>query len=251
MYAKILRRRNTHGLNTERAISTRNQMKVSISLGGSLLTREMTPANYRNYSRVLRRLKEKGHQLVVVCGGGRPAREFISMARELGADPGIQDRLGILATHANALLLIAALGEDADPRIHRRSDQVRKHLSDRILVGGGHLPGSSTDYRAVLFAEAMGADLVVNATDYGGVFDKDPSKHPDAKQYERLSYKELISIIKKRFEQSPGDYGLFDLKAARRLSRIHMPLTIIDGTDPEEIARAVEGGHGGTEIRDH
>ncbi|MFB0557512.1 MAG: UMP kinase [Candidatus Bathyarchaeia archaeon] len=226
-------------------------MKVSISLGGSLLTREMRPYNYRSYAKVLRELKERGHQLVVVCGGGRPAREFISIARELSADNRLQDRLGIIATHVNALLLIAALGEDADPRIHRRSDQVRKHLSNRILVGGGHLPGSSTDYRAVLFAEAMGADLVVNATDYGGVFDKDPSKHPDAKQYEKLSYRQLIDIIRTRFEQSPGDYGLFDLKAARRLSRIHIPLVIIDGTDPEEITRAVEGGHGGTEIRDH
>jgi len=49
----------------------------------------MRPETYRSYSNILRELKKRGHQLVVVCGGGRPAREFISMARELGADPGI------------------------------------------------------------------------------------------------------------------------------------------------------------------
>jgi uridylate kinase len=225
-------------------------MRISISLGGSLLTRDQTPENYRRYARILRKLKDKGHQLIVVCGGGRPARDYIELARELGAEPGIQDRLGILATHLNALLLIAALGENAHPHVHRRGGEVKKHLDGRIVVGGGHLPGSSTDYRAVLFAEVTGADLVVNATDYGGVFDKDPSKHNDAKQYSKLTFKELETIIKDRFTQSPGDYGLFDLKAAHRLCKVKIPLVIIDGTDPEEIMRAVEGGHHGTEIHD-
>ena len=224
-------------------------MKVSISLGGSLLTRNLDADNYRRYARALRRLKEKGHQLVVVCGGGRPAREYIDIARQLGSSNKFQDRLGILATHVNALLLIAALGEDADPRIHRRAGDVKRHLDSRILVGGGHLPGSSTDYRTVLFARAMGADLIVNATDYGGVFDKDPARYPDARQYRRLTFQRLEEIIRGRFEQAPGDYGLFDLKATRLARRLSIPIVFIDGTDPEEIVHAVEGGHSGTEVR--
>jgi uridylate kinase len=56
-------------------------------------------------------------------------------------------------------------------------------------------------------------------------------------------------LIKGRFTQAPGDHGLFDLKAVRRARRCGVPLIIIDGTDPEEIIRAVEGGHSGTEIR--
>mgnify|MGYP003681959508 CR=1 FL=1 len=224
-------------------------MKVSISLGGSLLTRTRGADAYRRYAEALRRLKERRHKLVVVCGGGCPAREYIDIARRLGAPPSLQDRLGILATHLNALLLIAALGEDADPHIHRRAGEVKRHLDDRILVGGGHLPGSSTDYRAVLFARAMGADLIVNATDYGGVFDRDPSRHPDARQYRNLTYKRLEEIVRDRFEQAPGEYGLFDLKATRLARQLRIPLVFIDGTDPEEIVRAIEGGHGGTEVR--
>ncbi|MCW3991125.1 MAG: UMP kinase [Candidatus Bathyarchaeota archaeon] len=224
-------------------------MKVSISLGGSLLTRDGGPDTYKRYADAFRRLKGMGHQLVVVCGGGRPARAYIETARRLGAPPPLQDRLGILATHLNALLLIAALGDDADPRVHRRASEVRRHMNGLILVGGGHMPGSSTDYRAVLFARAMGADLIVNATDYGGVFDRDPSRHPDARQYRSLTFGELEEIVRSRFEQAPGDYGLFDLKAARLARGCHIPLVFIDGTDPEEIIRAVEGGHSGTEIR--
>jgi len=225
-------------------------MKVSISLGGSLLTRTGDAETYLRYAQALRKLKEKGHRLVVVCGGGRPAREYIDISRRLDAPPQLQDRLGILATHLNALLLIAALGEDADPSIHRRASEVKRHLDDRILVGGGHLPGSSTDYRAVLFARAMDADLIVNGTDYGGIFDKDPSRHPDAKQYKDLTYGQLEEIIRSRFDQAPGDYGLFDLKATRLARKLRIPIVFVDGTDPEEIVRAVEGGHGGTEVHD-
>jgi uridylate kinase len=224
-------------------------MNLAISLGGSLLTRSRDAENYLQYAHVLRKLKDKGHQLVVVCGGGRLAREFIAIASKLGASPRLQDRLGICTTHINALLVIAALGDIADPRIHRRASEVKNHLDGRILVGGGHLPGSSTDYRTVLFAKAIGADLIVNATDYGGVFDKDPRTHPEAKQYNQISYECLEQIIMSRFEQSPGKYGLFDLKATKLARRLHIPLVFIDGTDPEEIVRAVEGSYNGTLVQ--
>ena len=220
-------------------------MRVSISLGGRLLK---DLEDFRRYADVLRRLRARGHRIVVVCGGGRRAREFIAQARSLGASEELQDRVGILITHLNALLLIAALGDDADQRVHRRAGDVRRHLDDRIIVGGGHLPGSSTDYRAVLFARAIGAELIVNATDYGGVFDKDPSRHPDAVKYDHLTYDELERIIRSRFEQRPGDYGLFDLKAVKLAKRLGIPIVFVDGTEPEEIIRAVEGGHSGTVV---
>jgi len=226
-------------------------MKVSISLGGSLLSRDGDAGVYSSYASVLRELKDRGHHIIVVCGGGRFARSYIETARHLGAPHHLQDRLGILATHMNALLLIAALGGDADPRIHRRASEVRRHLNDRILVGGGHLPGNSTDYRAVLFAEAVGADLIVNATDYGGVFDKDPSEYSDAKQFRSLTFKHLEEIIRERFHQAPGEYGLFDLKATRLAAKCRIPVVFIDGTDPEEIIRALNGSHSGTEIREN
>ncbi|MCD6263432.1 UMP kinase [Candidatus Bathyarchaeota archaeon] len=223
-------------------------MKVVISLGGSLLTRELSAENFRRYAEVLKELWRRGHRLVVVCGGGRTARRYQELARVLGADQRMLDRVGVLGTHLNALLLITALGEAADERIFKRASDVKRHFGDRILVGGGYLPGCSTDYRAALFARAVGADLIVNATDYGGVFDKDPRRHPDARQYDRLSFEEFEEIIKRRFEQKPGDYGLFDLKATRLIRKHRIRTVIIDGTDPWEILRAVEGGHSGTVI---
>jgi uridylate kinase len=223
-------------------------MKVSISLGGSLLTKKQTLETFKKYAAVLKRLKEKGHTIIVVCGGGRLAREWINLAQKLGADAYTQERLGIHATHLNALLLIAALGSYAHPHVHRRGSEIKRNLSDQILVGGGHLPGSSTDYRAVLFAEASNADLIVNVTDVSGVYDKHPKKEPNAVKLDRITFSQLERIILDNVDQAPGKYGLFDLKAVRRAKKIKIPLVFVDGTIPSEIIRAVEGGHNGTEV---
>jgi len=224
-------------------------LKVIISLGGSLLTRDLGGENFRKYSDMLGDLWGKGHQLVVVCGGGRTAREYQKIAKGLEAEEELLDRIGVLATHLNALLLIASLGPIADKRIFKKANDVKRHFGEHILVGGGYLPGCSTDYRAALFARAVGADLIVNATDYGGVFDKDPSKYTDAQQYSRLSFGDFEKIITKRFKQKPGDYGLFDLKATRLIRRNAIRTVIVNGADPLEIIRAVEGGHRGTLIQ--
>ena len=226
-----------------------SQLKVSISLGGSLLTRNMDATSYSHYADVLKRLHDGGHTIVVTCGGGRPARQYISIAKELNSSRSLQDNLGILATHINALLLIAALGDAADPRVHRRADEVRRRLGERILVGGGHKPGSSTDYRTVIFAEAIGADLIINATDVPGVYDKNPKTNPDARKLDSLSYAELEKIVSANTRQAPGEYGLFDLKAIRLAGRLGIPLVFVDGTDPEEIIRAVTGDHHGSTVR--
>jgi uridylate kinase len=223
-------------------------MKVSISLGGSLLTRNMEAASYRRYASVIRRLWEAGHTIVVTCGGGRLARQFIAIAKDLDGPLDLQDRLGILATHVNALLLIAALGDTADPRIHHRATEVKRHLGGKILVGGGHRPGSSTDYRAVIFAAATDADLIINATDVSGVYDKNPKTNSDAKKLDRLTYAELEEIIRANIRQAPGEYGLFDLKAVKLAARLRTPIVFVDGTDPEEIIRAVAGTHHGTVV---
>jgi uridylate kinase len=229
-------------------------MKATISLGGSLLTGDkndatptLTPEPYRAYATVLRRLHEEGHQLMVVCGGGKPARHYIQVAKELDAPRTIQDMLGVKATHVNALLLTAALGDAADQtRIYTRATELRHRQPNKILVGGGYRPGSSTDYRAVLLARALGSDTVINATDVSGVYDANPRTNPKARKLSHLTHIQLEKIIKENTRQAPGEYGLFDLKAAKLAARINMPLIFIDGRDPEELRRAIEGGHSGT-----
>jgi uridylate kinase len=222
-------------------------MKIVISLGGSLLTRPLTASTFKKYADVLVRLKRAGHGLVVVCGGGKVCRTYQRIARRLGGSRELLDWVGITTTHLNALTLIAALGELAHPRSLRTAGEVKANFGDKILVCGGHLPGSSTDYDAALFAAAIGADLLINVTDVDGVYSADPQRDPRAKKFSRLSYDQFEQIIA-RLPQTPGEYRLFDLLATRFIRRQKIKTIIIGGRDPEEIVRAVEGRHRGTEI---
>ncbi len=233
-------------------------MKVAISLGGSLLTGKnadpyvkLDPAKYTLYAEVIRGLHGEGHEMVVVCGGGKPARYFIDIAKTYNAPADVLDYLGIKSSHVNALLFMAALGDIAEqPTVYETPGEAFDNRTPgKVWIGGGHKPGTSTDYRTVQFAGAMGADLIINATDIDGVYDKNPSVHADAEKLPQLTFEELETIIRENTRQAPGEYGLFDLSAVKLSKKLKIPVAIIDGTDPEEIARAVNGCHSGSTIR--
>ena len=230
-------------------------MKIAISLGGSLLTGKnkeinINPQIYNKYAEKIKQLHRQGNQIIVVCGGGTPARYFIDVAKQLKATRETQDNIGVKCTHINALLFMATLGEDADQtRIYQRASDLKYAPKDKILVGGGFKPGSSTDYRTAILAGKMKADMIINATDIDGVYTKNPRKHPDAEKIKELSYSRLEEIIIENTRQAPGEYGLFDLKGVKKAKKDCIPLIIIDGTDPDEIIRAVEGTHNGSIIK--
>jgi len=223
-------------------------MKIVISLGGSLLTRELTPENFKRYANVLKRLKNKGHKMVVVCGGGKVCREYRDLVKNIGGNIVLQDWVGIEASHLNAFTLIAALGKNAHPMSLRTVGEVKKNFKGKILVCGGNLPGCSTGYDAALFAEAIRADLLIKASDIDGVYSADPDLDPNAKKYDKLTHEEFLKIILQN-PQTPGEYRLFDLKATKLIKKNKIKTIFIDGNDPEEIMRAVQGKHHGTFIR--
>lgn len=232
-------------------------MKVALSLGGSLLTGKnndpyvkLDPAKYKEYAEVIKRLHMEGHELMVVCGGGKPARYFIDIAKTYGASTDVLDYLGIKSSHINALIFMAALGDIAEqPTVYETPTLgFDKRHKGKVWIGGGHKPGVSTDYRAVQFAEAMDADLIINATDIDGVYTKNPKVHDDAEKLSKLTFSELEKIIVENTNQAPGEYGLFDLAAVKLSKKLGKPVIIIDGRDPEEIFRAVNGTHRGSTI---
>ena len=222
-------------------------MKIVISLGGSLLIRDLTHENFKKYADVLKKLKGKGHKLIIVCGGGKTARQYRDIAKKFTSDNVLLDWIGIQATHLNAFTLIAALGKDAHHVSLRTVREVKKNFSDKILVCGGNVPGSSTGYDAALFAEAIKADLLIKASDIDGVYSADPNKNPNARKFDKLTHDEFLKIIEQN-PQTPGEYRLFDLKATKLIKKNKIKTIFIDGIDPEEIVRAVEGKHSGTVV---
>lgn len=225
-------------------------MKIVISLGGSLLTKELTAEHFRKYINVIRALSKK-HKLIVIVGGGRVCREYQKIGKELGATNDELDFIGIMATHLNAATFATGLGNNAHlvrwKPLKDAAKEVKKTFGKKIFVAAGYDTGSSTDHDAAVFASTIKADLLVNASNVAGVYSDDPKANPNAKKYDKLTYGEFLKIVKKN-SQTPGEYRLFDLKAAKIIKKHRIKTILIDGNVPSEIFKSVEGKHNGTVV---
>jgi uridylate kinase len=223
-------------------------MKVVVSIGGSVLAPTVGSDRVGAYAEVIEELSDEGHDLGIVVGGGPTAREYIEAARDLGANEIQLDNLGIAVTRLNARLLIAAFDDRAAPtpptdhetalEAFRRGD---------IPVMGGTVAGHTTDAVATGLAEYVDADLLVYATSVPGVFDADPKEDSDATKFDAMSASELRDVVSD-IDLDAGSNAPVDLLATKLLERSGLRAIVIDGTDPENLASAIAGEHGGTDI---
>lgn len=222
-------------------------MRIVISVGGSVLARELKPEKFRSYALMLKELSTK-NSVFVVTGGGIAARDYINLARGLGADEATCDVMGIEITRINARLLIAALGESAYHEPPLNYEQAKKaSLSGRIVVMGGVVPGQTTDAVSAVLAEYIGADLLINATSTDGVYTSDPKKNKDARKFETMTPGQLIEVVMKT-EMVAGANSPVDLLAAKIIERSNIRTIVLNGESPQSILDAVYGKHTGTVI---
>ncbi|MFB6178526.1 MAG: UMP kinase [Halorientalis sp.] len=224
-------------------------MKVVVSIGGSVLAPDLEPDRVRAYADVIEGLVADGHRVGVVVGGGTVARDYITTARDLGANEMQLDQLGIGVTRLNAQLLVAAMGEMAAPTPPETYEDAgtAMHRGD-VPVMGGVAPAQTTDAVSAVLAEYVNADLVVYATSVPAVFSADPNEHDDAERYAEMTPAELVDIIAD-IEMAAGSNAPVDLLAAKVIQRANLHAIVLDGTDPEAVARAIaDNDHEGTEI---
>jgi len=222
-------------------------MKIVVSVGGSVLARALSPEKFRNYAAALKDIS-RNNVVFIVTGGGKAARDYIGVARDLGADEATCDFIGIELTRLNARLLIAALGGDAyyePPRDYKEAKNAS--LTGKIVVMGGVTPGQTTDAVSAVLAEYIGADMLINATAIDGVYTSDPKKNRDAKKFDSMTPQQLIEIVMKT-EMVAGANSPVDLLAAKIIERSNIKTIVLNGEDPQSIVDAVSGKHKGTVI---
>lgn len=221
-------------------------MKVVISMGGSILASPSPNVELiKDFAKLLASQKDEGHNIKVVVGGGKLAREYISAVKELGADWKSSDRVGIAATRMNAMLLRAALGGHAQEEIPK--DTEIDCESDKILIMGGIRPGQTTDAVAAELAVRCNADLLLIGTNVDGVYDSDPKKDPNAKKISAMTTSELLGIVGEA--HSPGMKTVIDPVAAVKIHESGIKTVVVDGRRLENIENAIKGKeHGGTDI---
>ena len=222
-----------------------DEMKIVVTIGGSIIIKDHDFKKFRDYAEVLRNLKEENDVFVVV-GGGKTARDYIDIARSLEVSEAMCDDVGIEVTRLNAKLLIAALGPDAYPEVpHNFREALKFSDSNKIIVMGGTEPAHSTDAVGSILAEFVEADLLINATSVDGLYNKDPNKYSDAVMFKEVKPSKMMELMSSN-EVKAGTYEFFDMTAIQIIKRSSIKTVIVNGENAQNILNAIEGNIGTT-----
>jgi uridylate kinase len=126
--------------------------------------------------------------------------------------------------------------ELAEPYIRRRAMRHLEKGRAVIFAAGTGNPYFSTDTAAVLRGIQMKADLIIKATSVDGVYSADPKKSPDAKMYERISYRDVML----------EELGVMDQTAITLCKENSLPLIVLNINTPGAVIKAIRGERVGT-----
>ncbi|MDR2855950.1 MAG: UMP kinase [Methanomicrobiales archaeon] len=221
-----------------------NRPKVVIALGGSILLPSLHAHAILTYVPVISEIATKA-QVYIVVGGGKIAREYISVSRAVGTDEATADEIGIAVTRINAALLISALGDVAYPLVPVTYHEALSYgFFGRVVVMGGVVPGQTTDAVSAVLAERVGASLLVNATSVDGIYSADPNNPAyakTAKRYDTMTAANLLEIVQQG-SMCAGSNNVMDLVAVKMIERCKIPLVVLDGRDPANVLSALQTG---------
>lgn len=191
-------------------------------------------------------------EISVVVGGGNIFRG--TSAAEHGLERTTGDYIGMLATIMNSLALQAALEKEGqttrvlsaieikdvcEPYIRRRAIRHLEKARVVIYAGGTGNPYFTTDTTAALRALETNCQIILKATKVDAVYDKDPTKHKDAKKFDHLSFKQALTD--KQIE-------VLDNSALSLCLDHKIPILVFNLNVKDNIAKAVSGEKIGTLI---
>ena len=232
---------------------------IVFSIGGSLLYAG-GKADANAVKKIAASLLSKARkQRVAACvGGGAFSKEVAGAVRSVGGSEFLADKAAVKATHANAIVLTAALnalGGTAGGNgrglgvvsssvkavfCESFSDAAIAFAAGCIPVMGGTIEGITTDADAVLLAEAIGARKVVNASAVGGVYDSNPKTNSGAKLFARLSYDQLVALAAKSDSRKARTNFVFDLVASKLAARSRVEVEFVKGIDFKKVETRVK-----------
>ena len=220
--------------------------RVVIKLSGSIFSQDTDYAKIRKYAEMLSDISNRV-QPIVIAGGGKVARHYINLARNLGSDEANLDIIGIDVSRLNAKLLITALGDQAYSQVPKNLEEVAIAVdSSKIVIAGGLHPGQSTNATSALIAETSKASSFVNATDVDGIYDSDPNTNTKARLFKEITVNECMEILRVESAMA-GTYDLMDIIALKVIERSKIPTRVVR-SDTRYIRDAVDGKDIGTKI---
>ena len=211
-----------------------------VNLGGSLIVPDDINIEFLREFRILilNQIKEKEQRFVFITGGGKTARRYAEAAGTICDDVNDEDKdwLGIHATRMNAHLVRTIFRDHAHPRINTNPHDLEDfhQCTQPIMIAAGWKPGFSTDYDTALLTRYLGIKKVVNLSNIDYIYDKDPSKFPDAQKIEELSWAEYRAMTSNE-EWTPGMNVPFDPVAAKFAEKEDIETVTLKGTNLENL----------------
>jgi len=211
---------------------------IVISIGGSVILSEEADVSFlRKLASLLKKIS-KQYKIFIIVGGGKIARDYIKLGRELDFDEKTLDSIGIDITRANAAIFANIINE-SNKKIPCSTDEAEA-MDNPIVVMGGTTPGHSTDMVGAELAEKVGADLFIIATNVDGIYDKDPNKYDDAKQLEKVKIDDLIKNYGTNWE-SAGKNMVIDGPALEIMKRAKLLTYVVNGKRLDQLENAITG----------
>ena len=227
--------------------------RVLIKLSGEALAGDkktgFDEATCVGVAKQIKVLVDQGVQVGIVIGGGNFWRGRTSEK----IDRTKADAIGMLATVMNCIYVSEIFRTEgmmtqvltpfecgSFTKLFSK-DRANKYFSKGMVVffagGIGH-PYFSTDMGTVLRAVEIEADIILSAKSIDGVYDKDPSKHADAKKFDKIAISE---VVEKKL-------GVSELAAAVLCMENKMPMLIFGLNEENSIINNVTGNITGTII---
>lgn len=208
-----------------------------ISLGGSIIVPDDVDSAFIKSFRdaIISYLDaDRDRRIVLVTGGGAPARRYQEAYREIVATPSPldQDWIGIAATHLNGTLLRLVFSEYCSaPLVTDPTADIS--FSGQVLIAAGWKPGFSTDNDAVVLAQRFGADRVINLSNIAKVYSDDPRENPEAVPLDHIGWRAFRDMVGD--EWIPGRNVPFDPVAARRAAELGLEVITAAGRNIENM----------------
>ena len=194
-------------------------------------------------------LKEMGHKIAVVVGGGNifRGRDHLEM-NKISADT-----IGMLGTVINALFIKEYLQANNHQCIvttpfifpnllnNYTKEEVEHYYNEGTIVvfgGGIGKSGYSTDSGTILSSELLNADLIVKMTNVDGVYDSDPKLNNDAKKFANLKYDDVLE----------NHYKVMDEYAVLKCKEKNIKILVMNFLSYKDIKKYFKGEKVGTLI---
>lgn len=215
-----------------------------ISLGGSIVVPKKVDSAYlKNLKQFLEKRVNAGDNFVVIVGGGQITRDYQKKAKEVSPEVSSEalDWLGIEATKLNAVLLRTVLQSELKvrPEILTNYKEGKPDGDYDIYLASGYVPGHSTDFDAIMWAQVFEAGTVLNFTDVDYVYDKNPKEHDDAEPIEKLTWEDYGQMF--GFQWQPGLNSPFDPVAAKEAKKGELEVAVLNGRNLQNVESYLAG----------